>query len=607
MFDQFKCLVFVTGLKASKHADIRTRLLTRMENERPDAPVTLQTLIDEFQQLVNLKADTSLIEHPASSKAAVHAISEKKRLSEVPKPSFKPEAKSPKTPCWQCGQMHFVKECTYSNHLCKSCNRVGHKEGYCGCFTKTSNAPAGDNSNQKGKKNQKKTTKYQANIVHTVNHTGNLTRFVTTMMNGRQATLQLDSGSPITIISEETWRKVGSPALKPSFCEALSATKDPLPLLGEFTCLVGVNDVIKPGLCRVTSVKGLNLFGSEWMDLFEMWTKPLSSFINQVNQSNSNSFSGKHFLMRFPEVFQDTLGHCQKAQISLHLKPDAKPIFRPKRPVPYNAIPLVETELNRLQQLGIISPVDYSDWAAPIVAVQKPGGKVRICADYSTGLNSMLEAHNFPLPTPDDIFSKLAGSKAFSIIDLSDAYLQVEVDDASKRLLTINTHRGLFNFNRLAPGVKSAPGAFQQLMHTMIAGISGVEVFLDDFIIFSKNEEQHYQTLCTLFSCLQEYRFHLKLDTIWYDFDIVFVSTNNFGYADVLSRLISSHERPEEEFVVASVNIEPDQQCILDSTIEHQPVTSIWCRKLRQQTQCCSDSSSTSTSAGPRTENRFRM
>ncbi|XP_019542999.2 uncharacterized protein K02A2.6-like [Aedes albopictus] len=114
--DQFKCLVFVTGLKASKHADIRARLLTRMEHERPDAPVTLQTLIDEFQQLVNLKADTSLIEHPASSKAAVHAVSEKKRSSDAPRPSFKPEAKSPKTPCWQCGQMHFVKECTYSSH-----------------------------------------------------------------------------------------------------------------------------------------------------------------------------------------------------------------------------------------------------------------------------------------------------------------------------------------------------------------------------------------------------------------------------------------------------------------------------------------------------------
>ncbi|XP_055622533.1 uncharacterized protein K02A2.6-like [Toxorhynchites rutilus septentrionalis] len=63
------------------------------------------------------------------------------------------------------------------------------------------------------------------------------------------------------------------------------------------------------------------------------------------------------------------------------------------------------------------------------------------------------------------------------------------------------------------------------------------------------------------------------LTLLGYDFDIEFVSTNNFGYADVLSRLISSHERPGEEFVVASVNIKPDQQCILDSTIEHLPVT----------------------------------
>lgn len=98
--------------------------------------------------------------------------------------------------------MHLVKDCTYSSHLCKPCNRVGHKEGYCGCFTLKAWS-AGDNSNQKkGKKPQTK-TKYQANIVHAVNYTGTLTRYMA--MNGRQATLQLDSGSPITTISEETW------------------------------------------------------------------------------------------------------------------------------------------------------------------------------------------------------------------------------------------------------------------------------------------------------------------------------------------------------------------------------------------------------------------
>ncbi|XP_058456713.1 uncharacterized protein K02A2.6-like [Malaya genurostris] len=188
------------------------------------------------------------------------------------------------------------------------------------------------------------------------------------------------------------------------------------------------------------------------------------------------------------------------------------PVFRPKRPVPFHAIQKVNEELDRLQKLNIITPVDFSEWAAPIVVVKKPGGKVRICADYSTGLNAVLEPHHYPLPTPDDIFSKLAGSKVFSVIDLSDAYLQVEVDDESKKLLTINTHRGLYRFNRLAPGVKSAPGAFQQLMSSLIADINGVESFLDDFIIHTTTDAEHERTLNALFSRLQQFGFRLRLE-----------------------------------------------------------------------------------------------
>ena len=127
--DQFKCLIFVCGLKSPRYADIRARLLSRIEAETADNPVTLQTLIDEFQRLVNLKADTTLVERPSSSKQAVHAVQEKRSGSQQQRPA-KNEGKLPRTPCWQCGQMHFVRECPFSEHLCKACNRVGHKEGY---------------------------------------------------------------------------------------------------------------------------------------------------------------------------------------------------------------------------------------------------------------------------------------------------------------------------------------------------------------------------------------------------------------------------------------------------------------------------------------------
>ncbi|XP_040172579.1 uncharacterized protein K02A2.6-like [Anopheles arabiensis] len=212
------------------------------------------------------------------------------------------------------------------------------------------------------------------------------------------------------------------------------------------------------------------------------------------------------------DVFKDTLGHCKKTKVKLYLKSNAKPVFCQKRLVPFNTIPLVDAELTRLQNLGIIETVDFSEWAAPIVAVRKPNGRVRICADYSTGLNAALEANHYPLPTPEEIFSQLNGSTIFSIIDLSDAYLQLEVDDDSKHLLTINTHRGLFRFNRLAPGVKSAPGAFQRLVDGMIADIPGVRSFIDDVIVFGKDMKSHKDSLNTLFARLKEYGFHVKAE-----------------------------------------------------------------------------------------------
>ncbi|RTG86513.1 uncharacterized protein DC041_0012202 [Schistosoma bovis] len=92
---------------------------------------------------------------------------------------------------------------------------------------------------------------------------------------------------------------------------------------------------------------------------------------------------------------------------------DVKPVFRPKRQVPYAAIDKVDKELDRLEKFGVIQPVNYSAWAAPIVVVQKANGVIRLCADFSTGLNDALENHSYPLPLPEDLFIKLNGGRFF--------------------------------------------------------------------------------------------------------------------------------------------------------------------------------------------------
>ncbi|XP_055522702.1 uncharacterized protein K02A2.6-like [Wyeomyia smithii] len=183
----------------------------------------------------------------------------------------------------------------------------------------------------------------------------------------------------------------------------------------------------------------------------------------------------------FPEVFCGELGVCTKTKVSLVLKAGMSPVFRPKRPVAmYQA---VDDELDRLERKQIITPVDYSEWAAPIVVVRKASGAVRICGDYSTGLNNALQPNQYPLPLPQDIFASLANCTVFSQIDLTDAFLQVLVDENSRNLLTINTHRGLYQYNRLPPGVKAAPGAFQQIIDAMLAGLPCICGYLDDVIV----------------------------------------------------------------------------------------------------------------------------
>ena len=77
------------------------------------------------------------------------------------------------------------------------------------------------------------------------------------------------------------------------------------------------------------------------------------------------------------------------------------------------------------------------------IYVKKKNNKIRVCADFLTGLKECLRDHTYPLPTPDEIFSKLNGGKVFSKIDLSEAYLQVKVEEECTKYLTIHTHRGL--------------------------------------------------------------------------------------------------------------------------------------------------------------------
>lgn len=103
----------------------------------------------------------------------------------------------------------------------------------------------------------------------------------------------------------------------------------------------------------------------------------------------------------------------------------------------------------------------------------------------------------------EELFANLAGGKYFTKLDLSNAYLQLPLDPESKQYVTVNTLKGLFQFNRLPFGVASAPAIFQRYMDTLLQGLRGVSVYLDDILIAGKSIDDNLENLEAVLQKLQ--------------------------------------------------------------------------------------------------------
>ena len=124
-------------------------------------------------------------------------------------------------------------------------------------------------------------------------------------------------------------------------------------------------------------------------------------------------------------VFCDELGLVKDAIAKIQVDGTFQPRFCRPRPVPYALRAKVNAEIDRFAESGIIEPVEFSEWAAPIVPVVKTDGSIRICGDYKVTVNQAVKLDKYPLPHIDGIFASLEGGKTFSKLDLAHAYQQV--------------------------------------------------------------------------------------------------------------------------------------------------------------------------------------
>ena len=204
-----------------------------------------------------------------------------------------------------------------------------------------------------------------------------------------------------------------------------------------------------------------------------------------------NSPGIKQLVQEYDDVFKG-IG-CLQVKHHIELKEEASPVVHAPRKVPISLRNRLHKELNKLEKLNIVSKVDEpTDWVNSLVIVEKKTGQLRLCID-PRDLNKNIKREHFHLPTKTEITAEMAGAKWFTKLDASNGFWQIELDKPSARLCTFNTPFGRYCFNRLPFGICSSPEVFHKTVSQMCAGIDGVQVFIDDIIIWGRNKDQHDQ------------------------------------------------------------------------------------------------------------------
>jgi hypothetical protein len=127
-----------------------------------------------------------------------------------------------------------------------------------------------------------------------------------------------------------------------------------------------------------------------------------------------------------------------------------------------------------------------------MIFVQKKDGTQRMCLDYCA-LNEVIVKNKCPLPRIDDLFDQLKGACVFSKIDLRSGYHQLKIRESDIPNTTFITRFKLYEYMVMSFGLTNAPAYFMYLMNKVFIEYMDkfVVVFIDDILIYSKDEEGH--------------------------------------------------------------------------------------------------------------------
>ena len=472
-----------------KDTHLRERLLRTKD-------LDLQTAEDMCRASEITKYSVSTLDqasavHKVNEASAVHKVNEATKKSTT-------ESRYQKIgKCKFCGTVHeFVKEkCPAFGQTCRKCNGINHFESM--CYTKMS-TPKGRQQKRlppRGRQiryvMEEEESEEDLMVVQELNsmveHINYVKAkrevFATMKLEDNLIKCQLDSGATCNVIPKE-------------YVPLRTMIKPTSSVLRMFN-----KTTIKPmGKCElyITNPKNGNSYMAEFIVINEKWTPIIGSTLAQrmklitVQYENILSLKKPHNPLlvedihrEFADVFEGN-GHFQ-GKYHLSIDPEVTPVVHPPRKVPVKLKDHLKRELNRLEEMDIITPVtEPTPWVSSMVTVVKPD-KLRICIDPKD-LNKALKRSHYPLPTIEDILPELHKARIFSILDARNGFWHVELDKESSLLTTFNTPFGRYRWLRMPFGISTAPEEYQRRQDQVVEGLKGVHSIVDDILVYGEGD-----------------------------------------------------------------------------------------------------------------------
>jgi hypothetical protein len=274
------------------------------------------------------------------------------------------------------------------------------------------------------------------------------------------------------------------------------------------------------------------ILGANWMTLHQV-VLDVANHIMEINSlfcgnftlilsSQSSTQSGAFSMTESPlkkipmvcenaDVFPDELPGMppdQDIEFAIKLQPGTAPISKRPYRMPPAELAGLKKQLQELVDKGFIRP-STSSWGCPALFVKKKDDSLRLCIDYRP-LNAVTIKNKYPLPRIDVLFDQLIGAKVFSKIDLRSGYHQIKIRASDIPKTAFSTRYGLYEFLVIWT---NAPAYFMYLMNSVFMPELDkfVVVFIDDILVYLKNEEEHAGNLHVVLQRLREHHLYAKL------------------------------------------------------------------------------------------------